>query len=1005
MNEELMIWFAQAVAHSLWQGLVIGVVCWLLIRCWHKTPARQHLVLCGALFLMTICLPLNLAVLAPEFQQPRAVSGEGEILALNTGAPENSVVKSLPGNLELPLLPPSTMSPSVATTAQPEEAPPTRSAWRQAAPWVVGIYLLGLLLMLVRLAMACGGSRRLRRRITPVTESQWKECIHRAAKRLALHTEPAVRWSGEVAVPVLVGVLKPMILLPVGLANRLSMEQVEAVLTHELAHLRRNDHWVLAVQRVVETILFYHPVIWWLSRELGRTREQACDDLVLAHGSGAADYAETLVICSELRFAHAGLRENAALQLAATGPKGTSLRQRVLRVLGQDDPIRPGKTGWILAALLLGSFLIAGIGLFPEAQAKKPPAAEDLPKPATSPIHESANGNEVHVFEGGEHYIKKLASRVHVVNVGDSLSGIARRYGLELEQLKKLNPQVNWVGLAVGQELLIEAPLSPPILIEVRLAEVPPDYKIDATSMTKEALSKNGKLVAEPKLVGHSGDLTKMETSRKAEIVAPDDPQMISYAVEVTPMLAADGLTFSMKVTRAEDVGQGVKRILSVDMLSEAKLLEWKHFEVGSLLNSKLIGSVRFSHARLSPLKENPRVFHILDDGNVRWHGKDYSLSTLKKALRNSDGVAVISAGKNTPYQEVINLIDVVSPHFDGKIEFATAASVKKLIPPKERKQEARLAEIEFQIAKCRFEVAQFQLALQALNPALEEHKATREKTENNIETATEYIKDLEAEKREIESELVKSGHGSQQRAEIIALEQRLLDLRTTYRDRHPSVQQTLRRLEILRLKDPAIRAAAKARQDWAEEEIVEVEKDLRELRQTHGEKHPSILRLERRKEALETWTQEPDSAPGSGAAPGRSATPLPEGKTSDTTPNATSSALPAATTPDAWEAWYNAIGRGAGWSNAIVTGADWHLQSPHPSSADGEYPLFVPGSPYPAKKPYFAMGMDERLKRQSPNSTIIFLERGSKDPAAEKLLEEKEFPRPARWPRKDPAN
>ena len=67
MREELMIWFAQAVAHSLWVGLVIGALAWLLLRCFRQSPARQHAVLCGSLLLMALCLPVILAVFAPEF--------------------------------------------------------------------------------------------------------------------------------------------------------------------------------------------------------------------------------------------------------------------------------------------------------------------------------------------------------------------------------------------------------------------------------------------------------------------------------------------------------------------------------------------------------------------------------------------------------------------------------------------------------------------------------------------------------------------------------------------------------------------------------------------------------------------------------------------------------------------------------------------------------------------------------------------------------------------------
>jgi hypothetical protein len=136
-------------------------------------------------------------------------------------------------------------------------------------------------------------------------------------------------------VPTVVGVLKPMILLPLTLTSGLSPEQIESVLAHELAHLRRRDHLVNLLQRVIESLLFFHPAVWWVSHRVREEREHCCDDLVVACGAMPLDYAKSLLRVAELSRASKLRRSVAAVSLLATGDKPSSLRQRIERLLGE----------------------------------------------------------------------------------------------------------------------------------------------------------------------------------------------------------------------------------------------------------------------------------------------------------------------------------------------------------------------------------------------------------------------------------------------------------------------------------------------------------------------------------------------------------------------------------------------------------------------------------------------------------------------------------------------
>src|SRR5690606_4059756 len=132
--------------------------------------------------------------------------------------------------------------------------------------------------------------------------------------------------SSRIDTPTLIGWLKPVILLPTAVAIGFPRHQLELILAHELAHLRRHDHLVNLAQVVVETVLFYHPVVHWISREVRHEREICCDQLVLrVTDEQPAEYARTLAALESMRQAPS------QLALAATGGR---LVDRVRRILG-----------------------------------------------------------------------------------------------------------------------------------------------------------------------------------------------------------------------------------------------------------------------------------------------------------------------------------------------------------------------------------------------------------------------------------------------------------------------------------------------------------------------------------------------------------------------------------------------------------------------------------------------------------------------------------------------
>ena len=164
--------------------------------------------------------------------------------------------------------------------------------------------------------------------------------------------------SSLVQAPVVVGWLRPAVLVPVGALAGLPADQVEALLLHELAHIRRHDYLVNLLQGVVEAILFYHPAVWWISGHIRVERELCCDDMAVAASGDVLTYARALAGLESARPAHAGM------VMAASGG---SLVNRIARLAGRPRPAPRTFSGsatimaaMIIAATTLGVIRAAG---------------------------------------------------------------------------------------------------------------------------------------------------------------------------------------------------------------------------------------------------------------------------------------------------------------------------------------------------------------------------------------------------------------------------------------------------------------------------------------------------------------------------------------------------------------------------------------------------------------------------------------------------------------------
>jgi len=230
-------------------------------------------------------------------------------------------------------------------------------------PYFSIVYIVGFSIQLFILVNSYLRLRKLKYKGLDSIPSTWTSLFERAKSNLGIQRRVSLFLSNHINVPLTVGFIRPFVLFPIAYVNQLNSAQVEAILLHELAHIKRNDYLFNLIKVVIETILFFNPFIWAISRVIEREREHACDDMVLAQIGNPLPYAKALVELEELRK-----NSTPALSLAATGKKN-HLFQRIKRITKMETNHRNVKQQ--LIAVLASSIALICIAMLIPAQESK----------------------------------------------------------------------------------------------------------------------------------------------------------------------------------------------------------------------------------------------------------------------------------------------------------------------------------------------------------------------------------------------------------------------------------------------------------------------------------------------------------------------------------------------------------------------------------------------------------------------------------------------------------
>ena len=326
------------LVHFLWQGLAIALLYAAARRIMARrsSPNGRYLLACAALAAM-MAAPL---ATWRFIQQPDA----------SPASPYH--IRNIPPA-------PSTIGVDAATLPDSVRATVPSAQPAQLLAWIMIVWLAGAAAFWVRLAGGWVVAARMRSMLVRRAPPEWQQILGKLGARIGLSRPVRLLVSALVQVPTVVGWLRPVVLVPVGALGGLPPEHLEALLLHELAHIRRHDYLVNILQSAAEALLFYHPAVWWVSGHIRAERELCCDDVAVSVSGDALTYACALAQLESYRPAHLG---------AAVAANGGSLSDRIARLLGQSRPSSHTALGpGVLAVAVL--LVAAAYGLYAQPDA------------------------------------------------------------------------------------------------------------------------------------------------------------------------------------------------------------------------------------------------------------------------------------------------------------------------------------------------------------------------------------------------------------------------------------------------------------------------------------------------------------------------------------------------------------------------------------------------------------------------------------------------------------
>lgn len=403
--------------HFLWQGaLIAGLLALVLWGLRKRSAGGRYVVGCLCLLLMAIAPVITFSIVQGDLRPP---AEHAATLEQREGGPAARLPSvAFDPSLLIEPRPMRAMAgpePALAPAAPVAALSLTERLTSCLKPWLpafVGLWLTGVAGLM---AFHLGGYlqvQRLRRRGVRASDGLARRIFCDLLTKLKISRPVLLLESACVQVPAVIGLLRPVILLPVSALTGLSPPELEAILAHELMHIRRHDYLLNLMQIVIETLLFYHPAVWWVSNRIRQERENCCDDLASALCGDTLVYARALAKMEELR----AMPGNIALAAS-----GGVLLKRIQRLLGTEEEPTMSPSRSILAVVLVVGLLLGALGwrLAAKAEEQKAPATH----PAAAQAGEPRFVDNVKFVQNHGTVMTTVPAPGQALKTGDGMSG------------------------------------------------------------------------------------------------------------------------------------------------------------------------------------------------------------------------------------------------------------------------------------------------------------------------------------------------------------------------------------------------------------------------------------------------------------------------------------------------------------------------------------------------------------------------------------------------------
>ena len=430
--------------HSLWQGAVFAILLAVLFIALRSYTAQSRYVVATGLltaFFVTVGATFWLQWQeASNRVELAARQSESVPTELGFGFDETSTTAMKTG-----------MDGAIAQSKHAEVATADQSHWLTALseyyerhlPLLVTFWLLGVLFLQLRFLGQVAYVQRLKHYGTQLFPTSWSDKIEELESKLRIQKTVRYLTSLRIESPMVIGWLKPVVLMPRQLLQSLSETEIYAVLAHELAHIRREDFVVNLMQTLLCNVFFFHPGVWWMSNRVDDEREHCCDDLAVAATGQAASYAKTLINVSELQLAR---QSNAPLAVAFSGTRKQRERGgfagRIRRLFMVSNGAGTFREGFATACILFAALIIGIAATGHTVQAKETQETSNI---------EKENDRKTGTQESDIVAVTEIES----ISEGDTLKKV-NRFGIEGERIsnRRETPELS-VGQTKESDILV----------------------------------------------------------------------------------------------------------------------------------------------------------------------------------------------------------------------------------------------------------------------------------------------------------------------------------------------------------------------------------------------------------------------------------------------------------------------------------------------------------------------------------------------------------------------